>query len=89
MNKPTGMKYMFATLCSNPAATKAEMGGMIARIFPAVVRAEKVIQTARQTRMLHMIPNPSADQNSRPLLKFATVSAVFQSRRQQMCIALT
>lgn len=27
MNSPVGMKYMFATLCSNPAATKAAMGG--------------------------------------------------------------
>ena len=36
---PNGMKNMFATLCSKPAATKAVIGGMIARILSAVVRA--------------------------------------------------
>ena len=30
---------MFATLCSNPQATKAAIGGTIARILSAVVRA--------------------------------------------------
>ena len=28
--RPIGMKYMFAMLCSNPAATNAEIGNMIA-----------------------------------------------------------
>jgi hypothetical protein len=46
------MKYMFATLCSKPAATNAAIGGTIARIRSVVVRALKVSQTARQTRAL-------------------------------------
>ena len=36
---PIGMKYILATLCSKPAATKAVMGKMMARIFPSVDRA--------------------------------------------------
>jgi len=37
--RPNGRKYMFATLCSKPAATNAVIGGTIARILSAVVRA--------------------------------------------------
>jgi len=37
-NSPNGMKYMFATLCSKPAATKAPMGGSTARILSVTVR---------------------------------------------------
>ena len=37
--RPKGIKYMFATLCSNPAATKAEIGKIIERILSTVVRA--------------------------------------------------
>ena len=33
------MKYMLAMLCSKPAATKAVIGKMIARILSVVVRA--------------------------------------------------
>lgn len=39
MNSPRGMKYMFAIECSNPAATKTLIGGTIARMRSAVVRA--------------------------------------------------
>jgi hypothetical protein len=39
MKSASGMKYMLATECSNPAATKAAIGGMIARILSVVVRA--------------------------------------------------
>jgi hypothetical protein len=39
MKSPSGTKYMFAMECSNPAATKALIGGTIARMRSAVVRA--------------------------------------------------
>ena len=39
MKSPTGIKYMLATLCSNPAETKAEMGKMMERIRSVVERA--------------------------------------------------
>ncbi len=39
MRSPTGMKYMLATECSNPAATKAVMGKMMAAILSTVLRA--------------------------------------------------
>ena len=51
-----GKKNMLATECSRPTATKAEMGKMMARIFPATSRAAMASHTARQTRMLHKIP---------------------------------
>ncbi len=39
IKRDTGMKYMLAMLCSNPAATKQAMGGMIAMILSVTVRA--------------------------------------------------
>jgi len=54
------MKYILATLCSKPAATKAVMGKMIDRILSVVLRALKVNQTARHTSALHRIPSTSA-----------------------------
>src|SRR6266446_7814982 len=33
-----GSKYMFATECSKPAATKPEIGGIMARILSVIVR---------------------------------------------------
>ena len=36
--------------------TKAQIGKKIAHTFPAISRAEVAISTARQTRMLHKIP---------------------------------
>src|SRR6185503_13802995 len=71
INNPIGMKYMLAMECSNPAATKAVMGGMMARMRSVVVRALKVSQTARQTRALHKIPNAIACTKSRPDLALA------------------
>src|SRR3990172_5820262 len=75
MNSPAGMKYILAMLCSNPAATNAEMGGMMARIRSVVVRALKVSQTARHTRALHRIPSATAGMNDNPDLAFAVASA--------------
>src|SRR5262249_45332949 len=44
-----GIRYIFATECSNPAATKVAIGGTIAGILSAVVRALEQSHTARQT----------------------------------------
>ena len=55
-----GIKYMFAIECSKPTATKAVIGGIIARILSVVVRALKLNQTARQTRALQKTPSMKA-----------------------------
>lgn len=47
---------MFATECSNPAATKAEIGPTMARILSATVLPAKVSHTARQTSRLQPMP---------------------------------
>ena len=52
MKSAEGMKYMLATQCSNPHATKAEIGGRIERILSAVLRALKHIHTAMHTKAL-------------------------------------
>ena len=41
-----GMKYMSATQCANPHATKAEIGGRMERILSVVLRALKQSHTA-------------------------------------------
>ncbi len=60
MKRPTGMKYMLAMLCSNPAATKAAIGGIMLKILSVVLRALKHNQTARQTRALQKMPRTKA-----------------------------
>jgi hypothetical protein len=50
MRRPSGTKYMLATECSKPAATKALIGGTTARTRSVVVRAENVNQTPRGGR---------------------------------------
>src|SRR6185369_12500641 len=60
INKAYGTKYMFAILCSKPAATKAVIGNTIAMILSTVLRALYVNQTARQTSPLHKIPRAMA-----------------------------
>jgi hypothetical protein len=47
MRRPSGTKYMLATECSKPAATKALIGGTTAKTRSVVVRAENVNQTLR------------------------------------------
>jgi len=66
---PMGMKYMFATECSNPDATKAVMGKNIAKILPATSRDAIAIQTARQTSQLQ--PTPLANASRKLRLTFA------------------
>src|SRR4030042_1127659 len=65
MSRPIGIKYMLATECSNPAATKQVMGKTIDRILSVVDRAEEQSHTARHTRALHMIPKQMAWKKSR------------------------
>ncbi|CUP89347.1 Uncharacterised protein [Dorea longicatena] len=48
---------MFATQCSKPPTTNAHIGKKIAHTFPAISLAEVAIKTARQTRILHKIPD--------------------------------
>jgi len=69
------MKYMFATLCSKPAATNAAIGGTTARIRSVVVRALYVSQTARQTSALQSAPSAIAWTKSSPSFASAIASA--------------
>ncbi len=48
-NRPSWMKYILATECSNPAATKAETGNKAAATVSLVLRAPSNSHTARQT----------------------------------------
>src|SRR3972149_3973688 len=68
ISSPIEMKYMFATECSKPAATKAAMGGMTARILSVVVCAPYVSQIARQTSALQSIPSAIASTKPRLVL---------------------
>ena len=56
----TGRTYILAIECSKPTPTKAEIGGIITATLPATERAAKLIQTARQTSILHKIPRKNA-----------------------------
>src|SRR5579859_4073423 len=69
--RPMGMKNMFATLCSKPDATNAEIGGMIARILSVVVRALYASQTARQTSALQNAASAIACTKPRLVLPLA------------------
>src|SRR5580704_9228494 len=62
-------------LCSNPAATKAVMGGMMVTTRSTVVRALKHIHTAKHTSALHMTPRATAGTNSREVFALAVVKA--------------
>ena len=62
------MKYMLAMLCSKLAATKAVIGGMMARILSVVVRALKHSQTAMHTSVLHRMPAARAGTKASPVL---------------------
>src|SRR5207344_2894679 len=72
----SGMKYMFATECSNPSATNAAIGGTTARILSVVVWAPYVSQTARQTSALQSAPSAIACPKPRFVLLAPIVSAV-------------
>lgn len=57
---PKGMKYMFATQCSKPAAMKAATGSTMETSLSVKLRPPRVGQTARQTHTLHMMPARNA-----------------------------
>lgn len=65
------MKYMFAILCSNPAATNAETGKMIATALSTTLRPAIAIHTAMHTSTLHSTPRKNASQNGRAHLAIA------------------
>ena len=76
IRRPRGTKYMLATECSKPAATKALIGGTMARTRSAVVRAESVSQTARQTSVLQSTPSATACAKPSSTLACAMARAV-------------
>lgn len=67
---------MLATLCSNPAATKAATGGTMTTTLSTSVCAERVIHTARHTRQLASTPLAMA--SPKPTVPF--VSAIRNAR---------
>src|SRR5258705_4229647 len=77
MNNPIGMKYTFATQCSNPAAANAATGGTAVTTRSTFVLALKHIQTARHTSALHMMPSVKADRKGNE----AFAVAVFKATR--------
>lgn len=72
----TGKKYMFATQCSNPAATNVAIGGTITATLSTVDRACVVIHTAKHTNALHNTPNANACTNPNDPFCSAIVNAV-------------
>lgn len=72
---PCGIKNMFATLCSNPSATKVVIGQKIAKILPATEVVAMVPHTARHTSQLHNTPLATATPNGRLALVVAIPTA--------------
>src|SRR3989338_1068231 len=79
-NNPIGMKYILATLCSNPRATNAVMGKSMDSILSVVLRPLIHNHTARQTRALHKTPREKATRNDKPTLALAIKSAFAPTR---------
>ena len=75
INKPSGMKYMLAMLCSKPQATKAVIGGTMAQDPVGRGAALKVSQTARQTSALQSMPEATACRGDNEHLLSAIVNA--------------
>jgi hypothetical protein len=71
---PMGMRNMFATECSRPRATKADMGNQTPTAFPARLVAAEACQTPMQTRKLQRTPREKASIQVRDV--FATASLV-------------
>ena len=66
---------MFATLCSNPAATNALIGKTIANTLSTTVRPPVASHTARQTKAFARTPRKNTSPNDRPVLLAAVASA--------------
>ena len=73
---PKPMKYILATACSNPAATKAAIGNTVKIARWAGSRLESDSQTARQTNVLQSMPNTNARSNGNAAFASAVRSAV-------------
>ena len=67
---------MLAMECSNPAATKAAMGGTMTATLPTTLRAPKLIQTARHTSTLQRMPRKKASRIGNCALAVAMARAV-------------
>src|SRR5450830_837289 len=80
MNRPRGMRYILATECSKPAATKADTGNRMASTLSLVVRAPSDSHSARQTRTLHKMPRNSAWPKGRVALSRANLRATCGDR---------
>jgi len=70
------MKNMLAMLCSNPAATNAEIGKTIAATLSITERPAAASQTARQTSALARMPRARTTKKGNEVLTAAVESAV-------------
>ena len=73
---PKPMKYMLATACSNPAATKAAIGNTVSIARCAGSRLESDSQMARQTNVLQSMPSTNARSKGNAVFASAVRSAV-------------
>ena len=80
-NTPSGTKYMFAMLCSNPAAMKADAGSTIPASFSIVVRPAVASRIAMHTRMFARMPRTKAVSMERFTLASAATMAVPAKQR--------
>ena len=72
----TGMAYMLATECSNPAITNAAIGKMISTTLSVRLRPAKLSHTAKQTRTLQSTPRKKPSIGESTSLACAIVAAV-------------
>ena len=90
---PIGMKYMFAMLCSNPAATNAEIGDTIATTLSSTVRPPVASQMARQTSAFASTPRARTAVNEagswRRRLQGRCATAASPSRHHSAAVAIT
>jgi hypothetical protein len=75
-NKPAGIRNMFATECSKPIMTKAEMGGRYQCIFPSYLWLEQRRKLLRQTNQLQNIALTTVGPNSIPVFATAIPDAI-------------
>ena len=69
-----GKKYMLATQCSKPQATKAAMGSKMPTTLSTTVLPAVPIHTARHTKMLHRMPRKKIVTQSTVTLPAATLT---------------
>lgn len=84
---PYGIKNILATECSNPIATKEEMGTKMPKIFPGSVLEAVAIQIARHTSQLAKIPRVNACRDT--IIQILYVATGMVEHRNQIILGGT